>query len=286
MKLLVTGANGQLGSELKVLSLSYTKYEWVFTDIDEFDITNLEIIEKTLTKFNPDYVINCAAYTNVDQAEINKEIANLINHKSIAEIAKWCERKNSKLIHISTDYVFDGTSTKALNEESKTNPINHYGNSKLLGDIACRKQCPNSIILRTSWVYSSYGNNFVKTMMRLMTERDELNIINDQIGSPTYARDLAETILNIVEHKNWIPGIYNYSNEGEISWYDFAISIKNINGFKIHINPIKSEEYKTLAKRPKYSLLDKTKIKNTYNIEVPNYLESLHKCITILNNEK
>lgn len=286
MKILVTGANGQLGSELKVLSLSYTKYKWIFTDVDEFDITNLEIIEKTLTKFNPDYVINCAAYTNVDQAEINKETANLINHKSIAEIAKWCEIKNSKLIHISTDYVFDGTSDKALKEDSKTNPINHYGSTKLLGDIACSKQCPNSIILRTSWVYSSYGNNFVKTMMKLMSERNELNIINDQIGSPTYARDLAETILNIVEYKNWIPGIFNFSNKGEISWYDFAISIKNINGFKIHINPIKSEEYKTLAKRPKYSLLDKTKIKNTYNIEVPNYLESLQKCITILKNEK
>jgi len=274
-KLLVTGANGQLGSELLFLSTSYPEFEWVFADRTKVTLDNLELLKDQLNEIKPDIILNCGAYTAVDKAETEKELVSTINHLAVELIAKYTFENNVKLIHISTDYVFDGSSSSALNEEAETNPINVYGESKLAGELACLKENPNSIIIRTSWVYSKFGNNFVKTMQRLMQERDEINVVNDQIGSPTYAADLAQAMINIVKYSNWIPGIYNYSNEGEISWYEFALSIKELGGYNCKVGGIPSSSYPTPAKRPDFSLLDKNKIKAAYNLEIPDYKKSL-----------
>lgn len=276
-KILVTGATGQLGSELSVLASNYPQYEWVFADRTKATLDNLELLQSQIEEIKPDFVFNCGAYTAVDKAESEKDLAFVINQSAVALIAKYTAENNAKLIHISTDYVFDGFSSTALNEEAETNPVNIYGESKLAGELACLKENPESIIIRTSWVYSKFGNNFVKTMQRLMHEREEINVVNDQIGSPTYAADLAQVMIDIVESSKWIPGIYNYSNEGEISWHEFALSIKEFGGYNCKIGGIPSSSYPTPAKRPNFSLLDKTKIKSVYNLEVPNYKESLKK---------
>lgn len=276
-KILVTGATGQLGSELLVLSSSYPKYEWVFADRSKATLDNLELLKSQLDTIKPNIIFNCGAYTAVDKAELEKEAAYTVNQAAVELIAKYTKENDVKLIHISTDYVFDGFSSVALDEEAQTNPINVYGESKLAGEISCLKENLESIIIRTSWVYSKFGNNFVKTMQRLMQERDEINVVNDQIGSPTYAADLAQAMINIVESSKWVPGIYNYSNEGEISWYEFALTIKELGSFECKVGGIPSTAYPTPAKRPNYSLLDKTKIKSVYNLEVPYYIESLKK---------
>jgi dTDP-4-dehydrorhamnose reductase len=286
IKILVTGGNGQLGSELRSLSLIYSQFQWIFTDVKELDLLDLNNLENNISKISPNIIINCAAYTNVDKAESEIELANILNFKAVDLISKWSSVNKKKLIHISTDYVFDGNSIIPLNEDALTFPINVYGSTKLEGEKVCLKNDKNSIIIRTSWVYSSFGKNFVKTMFSLMDNRNLLSVVNDQIGSPTYAADLAKTILKIVSYKNWIPGLYHYSNEGEISWFEFANSIKEACGFRTKINGISTLEYSTPAKRPKYSLLDKSKIKETFNIEIPYYKESLEKCIQILKNEK
>ena len=230
-KILITGANGQLGSELNVLSTTYAQFEWVFTDWQELDLCDLENLNQNISNINPQIIINCAAHTAVDKAETEFELSDILNHQSIAIIAKWSKENNCQLIHISTDYVFDGNSSIALGENALTNPINVYGVTKLAGEKACLQQNPNAIIIRTSWVYSSFGNNFVKTMSRLMKDKDSLNVVNDQVGSPTYAADLARAIMTIITHPKWEIGIYNFSNEGEISWYEFALSIQEIGGF-------------------------------------------------------
>jgi len=284
MKILVTGGYGQLGCEINQLSYNYN-YDWLFTDTDIFDISDLININVFLDKCNPDVIINCAAYTAVDNAEVDFETANTINHKSVELIAKWSNSNNCKLVHISTDYVYDGTSLTPVKEDMQANPVNNYGKTKLFGDIACLKNNPSSIIIRTSWLYSSFGKNFVTNMVNLMKSKSELNVINDQVGSPTYARDLAKTILDLITHKNWIPGIYHYTSLGKVSWFDFANDIKSIYGFNTVINSISSEEYFIKTKRPKYSLLDNSKIKNTFDINQMNYLDSLNKCIKILQNE-
>jgi dTDP-4-dehydrorhamnose reductase len=276
-KILVTGANGQLGSELNVLSVNYPNYQWIFADRTKVTLDNLDLLNTQLESIQPNIILNCGAYTAVDKAETEKELAFTINNLAVELIAKYAAEHNVKLIHISTDYVFDGSSAIALNEEAPTNPINVYGESKLAGEIACLNNCPDSIIIRTSWVYSKFGNNFVKTMQRLMQERDSINVVNDQIGSPTYAADLAQAIIDILESSNWVPGIYNYSNEGEISWYEFALSIKEIGGYNCNVGGIPSSSYPTPAKRPEFSLLDKKKIKAIYNLNIPNYKESLRK---------
>lgn len=276
-RILVTGANGQLGSELVVLSSSYSQYEWIFADRIQVALDNLELLKFQLKEIKPDIILNCAAYTVVDKAELEIELAFRVNHLAVELIAKYTVENNVKLIHVSTDYVFDGSLSVALDEEAATNPINVYGESKLAGEISCLKENPESIIIRTSWVYSKFGNNFVKTMQRLMQEREEINVVNDQIGSPTYAADLAKVMIDIIESAKWVPGIYNYSNEGEISWYEFALSIKEFGGYKCKVGGILSTSYPTLAKRPSFSLLNKTKIKSVYNLEVPNYKDSLKK---------
>lgn len=276
-KILVTGATGQLGSELSVLAPSYPLYEWIFADRTQITLDSLELLQSQLNRVKPDIIFNCGAYTAVDKAESEKDLAFIINHQAVEVIARYAFENNVKLIHVSTDYVFDGTSSIALDEKAETNPINVYGESKLAGEITCLKENPESIIIRTSWVYSKFGNNFVKTMQRLMQERDEINVVNDQIGSPTYAADLAQAMINIFESSKWIPGIYNYSNEGEISWYEFALSIKEFGGYNCKVGGIPSSSYPTPAKRPEFSLLDKKKIKETYHVEVPEYKESLKK---------
>ena len=285
MKILVTGGNGQLGSEFKYLSSIYNNFEWIFPDVNEFDLTDIKNIYFNTTVIKPDIIINCAAYTNVDKAESEEELATLINFNAVDLLSKWSSSNKCKLIHISTDYVFDGNSSVPLTENAKTSPINMYGKTKLKGEKICINNDPNCIIIRTSWVYSSYGKNFVKTIFSLMNKKESLNIIDDQIGSPTYANDLAETIINIINFKDWIPGLYHYSNEGEVSWFDFAKSIKKYFGFNTNINGISSDNYPTPAKRPRYSLLDKSKIKTTFNIKVPFYENSLEKCIKILKDE-
>lgn len=281
-KILITGGNGQLGSELRVLSKVYTQFEWVFTDFQELDLCDLENLENALITINPKIIINCAAHTAVDKAETETELSDVLNHRSVAVLAKWSHANNCRMIHVSTDYVFDGTASTALSETAIPNPINVYGVTKLAGEQICLQNNPNAIIIRTSWVYSSFGNNFVKTMSRLMQERDSLNVVNDQIGSPTYAADLARAIMTILIHKNWQAGIYNFSNEGEISWYEFALAIQEIGGFDCAISGIPSSAYPTPAKRPQYSLLDKTKIKTTFGVEVPDYKESLKVCMKLL----
>ncbi|MFC4478230.1 dTDP-4-dehydrorhamnose reductase [Flavobacterium chungangensis] len=276
-KILVTGSTGQLGSELSVLAPSYPQYEWVFADRTQITLDNLEMLQSQLETICPDIIFNCGAYTAVDRAESEKDLAFRVNHLAIELIARFTGENKAKLIHISTDYVFDGSSSIALDEEAETNPINVYGESKLAGEIACLKENPKSLIIRTSWVYSKFGNNFVKTMQRLMQERDEINVVNDQIGSPTYAADLAKAMIDIIESSKWIPGIYNYSNEGEISWHEFALGINELGGYNCKISGIPSSDYPTPAKRPSYSLLNKKKIKTVYNLEVPNYKDSLRK---------
>lgn len=283
-KILITGGNGQLGSELRLLSKVNTQFEWIFTDYQELDLCNLEKLETELTKINPQIIINCAAHTAVDRAESEFELSNVLNHQSVAVLAKWSEANGCKLIHVSTDYVFDGTASIALTETAQPNPINVYGVTKLAGEKACIKYNPDSIIIRTSWVYSSFGNNFVKTMSRLMQERDSLNVVNDQMGSPTYAADLAEAIMTILTHAHWQAGIYHFSNEGAISWYEFALAIQEIGGFDCKINGIPASDYPTPAKRPQYSLLDKSKIKSVYGVVVPDYAASLRKCMGLLIN--
>lgn len=276
-KILVTGANGQLGSELNVLSMNYPNYQWIFADRTKVTLDNLDLLNTQLENIQPNIIFNCGAYTAVDKAETEKELAFTINNLAVELIAKYASENNVKLIHISTDYVFDGSSAIALNEEAPTSPINVYGESKLAGEIACLNNCLDSIIIRTSWVYSKFGNNFVKTMQRLMQERESINVVNDQIGSPTYAADLAQAMIDILESSNWTPGIYNYSNEGEISWYEFALSIKEFGNYNCNVGGIPSSSYPTPAKRPEFSLLDKKKIKAIYNFNIPNYKESLAK---------
>ncbi len=278
-KTLVTGATGQVGSELKVLAPSYSQLDWVFADRSVLDLSDLKAISQVLDEIQPQIIINCAAYTAVDKAETETELADILNHKAVAVLAQWSHSNGCQLVHISTDYVFDGNSNSALSEEALTGPINVYGQTKLAGELACLRENPMAIIIRTSWVYSSFGTNFVKTMSKLMQERDSLNVVNDQIGSPTYAADLAKTILTIISHPNWQAGIYHYSNEGEISWYEFALAIQEIGGFQCEITGIPSADYPTPAPRPKYSLLDKSKITNTFGVIISDYRVSLEKCM-------
>ena len=285
MKVLVIGSDGQLGLEFRKISKSYHSLSWFFSTIKTLDLLRLETIDSFLNNINPTVVINCAAYTNVDKAETEPKLVNIINYMAVDIISKWTSENNKKLIHISTDYVFDGLSKLPLSENSKTNPVNEYGSSKLKGEVACLKNDPNSIVIRTSWLYSSFGKNFVKTMINLMKKNNSVKVVNDQIGSPTYAYDLAKIIIEIIVNNKNKSGLFHYSNEGEISWFEFAKSIRELYNLNCEIIGISSKEFKTLAKRPKYSLLNKSKIKTTFNLEIPNYKQSLKNCIEIIKNE-
>jgi dTDP-4-dehydrorhamnose reductase len=285
MKVLVIGSEGQLGSELKKISKNYGNIFWIFSNINELDLSDQGSINNNLNKINPSIIINCAAYTNVDKAEKEFVLANLINHKAIDTISKWTSIKNSKLIHFSTDYVFDGLTETPYDENSICNPINEYGRSKLNGELACLKNDPSSIVIRTSWLYSSFGKNFLKTMIELMNKNNSIKVVGDQFGSPTYAFDLAKLVLNIIMNYKTESGLFHYSNEGVTSWFEFAKSIKEFYDIDCEIIRVSFEEYNRPAKRPKYSILNKSKIKKTFNLEIPNYKESLKKCIEIIKNE-
>ena len=274
-KILITGANGQLGQSVLEQSKNYKEIECFFATQDQLDITNLELIKTYFEDKNFDFVVNCAAYTAVDKAEDDQEKAFLVNAKAVEYLAKITAEKNIPFIHVSTDYVFDGTEAKPRLETDQTNPIGVYGETKLQGEEFALNNNPKTIILRTAWVYSRFANNFVKTMLRLFNEKDSLSVVSDQIGSPTNALDLAKAILDIISKDELTFGIFNYSNEGECSWFEFAQKIKEFSGSSIEINPVDSSAYPTKAKRPAYSLLDKTKIKEIYQVDVPNWEESL-----------
>jgi dTDP-4-dehydrorhamnose reductase len=280
-KILVTGASGQLGSELKVGSECYSQFAWIFADRAIVSLDNLSVLKNQLVDIHPAIILNCGAYTAVDKAETEPELADIVNHQAVQIIAQYANENQVKLIHISTDYVFDGTSAVALPEEAVTRPINVYGATKRAGELACLEANPDAIIIRTSWVYSRFGNNFVKTMQRLLQERETISVVNDQIGSPTYAADLAQAMMDIVTAQEWIPGIYNYSNEAEISWYEFVLAIQEIGGYTCEVKGIPSSSYPTSAKRPAFSLLNKTKIRKVYGVSVPDYKDSLKKCLEL-----
>ena len=285
--ILVTGSNGQVGSEIKELASNYP-YNFFFTNRSNIDITNKDDIRNFCQTNSINVIINCAAYTAVDKAQSDIENADLVNRKAVKKLSIVAKELNIKLIHISTDYVFDGKNFKPYCEEYQTNPQGIYGKTKLDGENEMININPkNSIIIRTSWVYSFYGNNFVKTMLRLGKEKESLNVIFDQVGTPTYAKDLAITILNIIPQiDNQKVEIYNYSNEGVLSWYDFAKEIMKMAKLNCKINPIETYQYPTPAKRPHFSLLNKNKIKSTFNIEIPYWKDGLDDCLRRLGERR
>jgi len=285
--ILVTGSNGQVGSELQALSPAY-EYNFYFTDRDSLDIIDKSAVEEFVKNNEITTIINAAAYTAVDKAEEDKESADRVNHLATKYLSEIAKEQGCKLIHISTDYVFDGKNYKPYNEDDVTNPNGVYGATKLAGEKAMRELNPkNSIIIRTSWVYSSYGTNFVKTMLRLGKERESLGVIFDQVGTPTYAKDLARTILDILPKiDNEKVEIYHYSNEGVLSWYDFAKEIMRMAKIECVINPIETKEYPTPATRPHYSLLNKAKIKKDLSITIPYWKDSLDKCLKVLGERR
>ena len=286
MRILVTGSNGQLGSEMVALQPQETHYQWFNLDINELDITDKNAVEQFVVNNKIDGIINCAAYTNVDKAEEDVALCYKVNRDAPQYLAQAIEKVGGFIIHISTDYVFDGTNNIPYTEQDKPNPVTIYGKSKIEGEQYVCESCKQHIIIRTAWVYSSYGKNFVKTMIKLGKEKSSLGVIFDQIGSPTYARDLAKAIITIV-NQGIKPGIYNFSNEGVISWYDFTKHIHQLaNITSCKVVPIHTADYPTLAQRPHFSVLDKTKIKNTYNIEIPYWRDSLEECIQLLEQQK
>jgi dTDP-4-dehydrorhamnose reductase len=284
-KTIVIGANGQLGQCLKKVAQRRGIDGLVFPDEAHADILNVEILDRLFSTEKPAFVINCAAYTAVDKAESDVELATAINETGAKNLAILCKKFNAILIHISTDFVFEGNEVKLLKEEDLANPINVYGSTKLDGEKAIAKIFDQFYILRTAWLYSEFANNFVKTMLKLGAERDELNIISDQIGTPTYAIDLANTIFDIMAAEKQAFGIYHYSNEGVTSWYDFAKAIFDISETEVKVNPIPGTAYPTPAQRPAFSVMDKTKIKSTFNITIPYWRDSLATCINALKVE-
>jgi dTDP-4-dehydrorhamnose reductase len=285
--ILITGASGQLGNELKVVSKNFYGYDFIFTDIDTLDLTSPEQTSEFIKKSKPDWIINCAAYNLVDKAETEPEMAMLINSTAVKNITEVIQGTECKFIHISSDYVYNGESNVPYNEYSLTNPLSAYGRSKLAGE----KQAlvhQGSMIIRTSWLYSSFGNNFVKTILKHGKEKESLRVVFDQTGTPTYAADLAGAIMSIISGviRNQIAlnaGIYNYSNEGTCSWYDFAVEIAKEAGLSCRIDPVLTKDYQMAAQRPAYSVMDKSKIKDNYNLSIPHWRSSLIKCIKLLN---
>ena len=289
MRVLITGSNGQLGSEIKKLATNYSKLDFIFKDLPELDICNFEALQAFIMDNNINAVINCAAYTAVDKAEEDAEIAEKVNSKGVINIVNALQTVNGKLIHISTDYVFDGDHFLPYKETDPVSPVGVYGETKRAGELAVINSDIDSIVIRTSWLYSSNGNNFVKTILRLGKEKESLGVIFDQVGTPTYARDLAKTCLEILTGVNALKiskngNLYHYSNEGVASWYDFAISIMELGGVNCKVKPIQTRDYLTLAKRPQYSVLNKSKIKTDFKIEIPYWRDSLKDCIEKIKN--
>lgn len=285
MNILITGCNGQLGNEMQLLEASHPNHRFFNTDVAELDITDREAIDAFVTDNDIDGIVNCAAYTAVDKAESNEELCKKLNAEAPENLAAAIEKSHGWFIQISTDYVFDGTAHTPYTPDDATCPNSVYGATKLNGEKGAMAACCRTMIIRTAWLYSTFGNNFVKTMMRLGEERDQLGVIFDQIGTPTYARDLAVAIMTAIE-QGITPGIYHFSNEGAISWYDFTKAIHRIAGITgCNVKPIHTSEYPTPAARPHYSVLDKTKIKDTYGITIPYWEESLRECIDKLKGQ-
>lgn len=281
---LVTGANGQLGKSLQSLAESFPALEFVFLSREDLSIEDAEKVNYAFEKMRPTWCVNAAAYTAVDKAETEQDRAFAVNRDATGNLAAASYLYGARFIHISTDYVFDGESAEPYKEGDELKPVNIYGASKLEGERICLEKNPDAMIIRTAWVYSEFGNNFVKTMIRLMSSRPEINVVADQVGAPTYAVDLAEAILTIIINTDsnpdaWTPGIYHYSNLGRISWYDFAIAIKQHASLEAKVNAIPTSDYPTPAKRPSFSLLNTSKIRTTYSIEIPEWEVSLVKCL-------
>jgi len=281
INILVTGSNGQLGNELQRLADDFPEFRFTFTDIAELDLTNEEKVKAWFDANKPDVCLNCVAYTAVDKAEEERDLAMLVNKSAVAILAKQCTRLNTLLVHVSTDYVFDGKNFKPYTEEDQTAPISYYGLTKLQGEIAVKDFATRYLILRTSWLYSAFGNNFVKTMIRLGKERDSLGVVFDQIGTPTYAGDLARAMLVATDqlYDKEIKEVFHYSNEGVISWYDFAVAIMEEAHLSCEVRAIESKDFPTKTNRPFYSVLNKSKIKSQLHIEVPYWRTSLKKMI-------
>lgn len=286
MNILITGCNGQLGNEMRLLEKENPQHTYFNTDVAELDITDHLAVDDFVSRNSIDGIVNCAAYTAVDKAESNKELCTTLNTVAPAYLAAAVEKRGGWIIQVSTDYVFDGTHHTPYVETDTPAPDSVYGSTKLAGELGVTKFCKRAMVIRTAWLYSTFGNNFVKTMIRLGQEKEELGVIFDQIGTPTYAADLASAIMTAI-NKGIVPGVYHFSNEGVISWYDFTKAIHRIAGITTcHVRPLHTAEYPTPANRPAYSVLDKTKIKNTYGIEIPYWEESLEKCIaSILENK-
>ena len=282
MKILITGANGQLGNEMRVLAEENAQHEYIFTDVQELDICNEQAVNTFVKENGVEVIVNCAAYTAVDKAEDDEAFADKLNHLAPGYLAAAAEEVGAALIQVSTDYVFDGTAHLPYTEEVVPCPNSAYGRTKLAGEEAVMQKCSRAMVIRTAWLYSIYGNNFVKTMIRLGKEREALGVVFDQIGTPTYANDLARAIMAAI-NQGVVPGIYHYSNEGVCSWYDFTRAIHRLAGITTcNVSPLHTHEYPAKAPRPNYSVLDKTKIKNTFNITIPHWEDSLQVCVNKL----
>jgi dTDP-4-dehydrorhamnose reductase len=277
--ILITGCYGQLGQALKNICSDNEEIKYFFTDVDSLDITSKEDVGKFVKSNKVSRIVNCAAYTAVDKAEDDVELCMKINRDAVGNIGEVASENNAKVIHVSTDYVFDGKGTRPYREDDETSPTSVYGHSKLEGETALNATCKDSIIIRTAWLYSETGNNFVKTMLRFGKERTEIGVVADQKGTPTYAGDLASAIKTIIESGSFVPGIYHYTNEGVCTWYDFTKKIFELSGLQCFVKPLRTEEYPTKAARPAYSVLDKTKIRETYKINIPEWEESLKKML-------
>ena len=288
MNILVTGANGQVGQELQVLSKDYADFQFYFTDKEKLDITSVDAINAFFTNNSIDYCINCAAYTAVDKAESAFDICKKINTDAVECLAKACSKHGATLFQYSTDYVYHASTNQPYKESQIANPQGVYAQTKLDGDLMALKYCSKSIVIRTSWVYSSFGHNFVKTMLRLSEKLDTLRVVFDQIGAPTYAKDLAQATLDIIQKLEKTPtnsqhyGIFNYSNEGVTSWYDFAKAIFDLKNIEMTVHPIESKDYPTPAKRPHFSVMNKEKIRNTFGLNIPHWRTALNECLKLL----
>jgi len=280
--ILITGSHGQLGNEMQQAATRFPAFRFIYTDVEDLDICDKAALDAFVKANAVNVIVNCAAYTAVDKAEDDVELCYKINAEAVRNIGEVAHQNGLKVVHVSTDYVFDGTNYVPYSEDQAVSPNTVYGKSKLAGEQALMETCEQAVILRTAWLYSSFGNNFVKTMIKLGTERDSLNVIFDQIGTPTYAADLGDTILKILSHETFTPGMYHFSDEGVCSWYDFTKTIHRIAGITCDVRPIETKDYPARTPRPHYSVLNKAKIKATYGITIPHWEESLERCMKIL----